>query len=153
MEADLDGRPFARFHLDVGLGDIQQEPFEWIEPRDWLGFAGIEAGRFPTISREEHFAQKLHAYTIPRNDRANTRVKDLVDLVLLLESVPMDLERLKRDIADTFRRRKTHPVPMALEAPPEFWKPVFARLAAECGIDGDIHAQFEKVFRYCRGIL
>lgn len=41
VEANLDGRLFARFHLDVGMGDVQREPCEWIEPRDWLGFAGI----------------------------------------------------------------------------------------------------------------
>lgn len=74
--ATLDGRRFARFHLDLGMGDTQREPCEWITPRDWLGFAGIEPGRFPSISREEHFAQKLHAYTLPRSDRMNTRVKE-----------------------------------------------------------------------------
>ena len=100
VEANLDSRLFARFHLDLGMGDIQREPYEWTEPRDWLGFAGIAAGCFPSISREEHFAQKLHAYTMPRQDRANTRVKDLVDLVLLIESAAMDAERLRRDIAD-----------------------------------------------------
>jgi hypothetical protein len=31
VEANLDGRLFARFHLDVGMGDVQREPFEWIE--------------------------------------------------------------------------------------------------------------------------
>lgn len=135
------------------MGDIQREPCEWTEPRDWLGFAGIQAGRFPSISREEHFAQKLHAYTMPRGDRSNTRVKDLIDLVLLIESAAMDQERLKRDIMDNFQRRQTHPVPDGLEPPPEFWGPVFAKLAAECGIDDNIHAQFEKVSRYCCGIL
>lgn len=153
VECNLDGRLFARFHLDVGMGDIQREPWEWTEPRDWLGFAGIPAGRVPSISREEHFAQKLHAYTLHREDRSNTRVKDLIDLVLLIDSAAIDQERLKRDILDTFQRRQTHPVPDGLEPPPEFWGPVFARLAAECRIDGDIHAQFEKVSRYCGGVL
>lgn len=153
VECGLDGRLFARFHLDVGLGDIQREPGEWTEPRDWLGFAGIPAGRFPSISREEHFAQKLHAYTMPRGDRPNTRVKDLIDLVLLIDSAAMDQERLKRDIMDTFQRRESHPVPSMLEPPPGFWEPVFTKLAAECGIDGDIHAQFDKVARYFSGIL
>jgi hypothetical protein len=62
----MDGRVFANFHLDVGAGDMQQAPFEWTSPTDWLGFAGIQAGRFPSIAREEHFAQKIHAYTTPR---------------------------------------------------------------------------------------
>jgi len=153
VEVNLDGRLFARFHLDLGLGDIQREPYEWTEPRDWLGFAGIETGRFPSISREEHFAQKIHAYTLPRNERANTRVKDLVDLVLLIESAELDPVRLKRDIADTFRRRMTHPVPSGLDAPPDFWKPVFEKLAGECGIDRDIAAQFAKVRRFCEDVL
>ena len=153
VEANLDGRLFARFHLDVGLGDIQRAPYEWTQAHDWLGFAGISPGRFPSISREEHFAQKIHAYTMPRQDRANTRVKDLVDLVLLIESRELDKERLKRDIADTFKRRDTHPLPSVLEPPPEFWKPVFEKLAAECGISGDIDAQFEKVSQFCIGVL
>ncbi len=153
VEAHLDGRLFARFHLDLGLGDTHREPCEWTVPRDWLGFAGIEAGRFPSISREEHFAQKLHAYTLPRNERTNTRVKDLVDLVLLIDSAAMEPARLKRDIAETFLCRNTHPVPADLEAPPEFWQSVFERLADECGIDRDIDAQFAKVRRYTKAVL
>ncbi len=148
VEAYLDGRLFARFHLDVGMGDVQREPFEWIEPRDWLGFAGMAAGKFPSISREEHFAQKLHAYTLPRGDRSNTRVKDLVDLVLLIDAGGLDGPRLVRDVEDTFRWRKTHEIPESLEAPPDFWQPVFSRLAAECGIDADIGTQFAKVKGY-----
>lgn len=153
VECKLDGRLFARFHLDIGMGDIQRAPYEWTEPRDWLQFAGIPAGRFPTISREEHFAQKLHAYTLHRGERTNTRVKDLIDLVLLIDAATMDRERLARDIEDTFQRRQTHPVPEALEPPPDFWGLVFARLAEECGINRDIHQQFEKVSQFVDGIL
>jgi len=80
-------------------------------------------------------------------------VKDLIDMVLLLEADNMDHGRLKRDIVDTFQRRQTHSVPNVLDPPPEFWGPVFAKLATECEIDGDIHAQFEKVSAYCSGIL
>lgn len=62
-------------------------------------------------------------------------------------------DRLKRDIADTFQRRQTHPVPEELEPPPGFWGPVFTKLALECDIDVDIDVQFEKVSRFCYGIL
>lgn len=153
VEAHLDGRLFARFHLDVGLGDIQRKPYEWIEPREWLSFAGMEAGKFPSISREEHFSQKIHAYTLPRGERSNTRVKDLVDLVLLIDSGGIDQNRLVRDVVDTFNRRGTHEVPSTLETPPEFWKPVFVKLASECGIDGAITTQFEKVEIYWAGLI
>ena len=108
----------------------------------------MSAGKFPSISREEHFAQKSHAYTLPRGERSNTRVKDLVDLVLLIDAGGLDLGRLVRDVADTFRRCQTHEVPSALEPPPEFWGPVFAKLAGECGIDQEIATQFEKVHAF-----
>ena len=148
VECHLDGRLFAKFHLDIGMGDVQREPWEWTESRDWLGFAGIPAGRFPSISREEHFAQKIHAYTMHRGDRTNTRVKDLVDLVLLIDAGKLDRERLIRDVQDTFVQRATHELPRSLEPPPSFWEPVFRKLAAECLIDGDIAVQFEKVSQY-----
>jgi hypothetical protein len=86
VEAQMAGRRFANFHLDVSAGDVLLEPFEILEGRDWLGFAGIAKARLPAISREEQFAEKLHAYTLPRTGRPNTRVKDFVDMLLLMDS-------------------------------------------------------------------
>ena len=148
IEALLDGRTFAKFHLDIGVGDVQRGPAEVVKPRDWLGFAGIPAPSFPSISREEHFAQKLHAYTLQREGRPNSRVKDLIDLVLLIDAGGLDVTRLKIALRDTFVRRATHELPATLEAPPGFWKPVFRRLAEECNINVDIDAQFEKLRQF-----
>lgn len=151
VETVLDGRTFAKFHLDIGAGDLQREPPEFVRPRDWLAFAGIPTAVFPSICREEHFAQKLHAYTLSRK-RPNSRVKDLVDLVLLIDGGGLDRKRLRRDVADTFARRKTHEPPASLDSPPDFWRPTFERVATECGLDPDISAQFEKVRRFYAGL-
>ena len=70
---------------------------------------------------------------------------DLVDLVLMIDRGDLDAARLRRDVVDTFAHRETHAPPRTLELPPEFWQPTFARMAAECGIDPDIAAQFAKV--------
>ena len=148
VDAQLDGRTFAKFHLDIGIGDSQREPPEMVAPRDWLGFANISAPTVPSISREEHFAQKLHAYTLPREGQPNSRVKDLIDLVLLIDSASLNPERLRNAIRDTFARRATHELPRRLQPPPEFWQPVFRRLAEECGISADIDAQFEMVRQF-----
>lgn len=153
VEALLDGRTFVKFHLDVAAGDVQREPVEPVQARDWLGFAGIAASVFRSIASEEHFAQKLHSYTFPRTNRPNSRVKDLVDLVLLIERGGMDYERLKRDVADTFAHRATHLLPPALEPPPDFWRPTFETMAAECGIDPDIAHQFERVREFYAGLI
>jgi hypothetical protein len=42
VETRMDGRIFARFHLDAAVGDVVIEPLETAECHDWLGFAGIE---------------------------------------------------------------------------------------------------------------
>jgi hypothetical protein len=50
-----------------------------------LAFADIASLKIPVISVEQHFAEKIHAYTLPRVSGFNSRVKDLVDLVLLIQ--------------------------------------------------------------------
>jgi hypothetical protein len=89
-EARMDGREFARFHVDVGIGDEVLKPVEVIEGRDWLGFGGIMPPSFPILSREQQFAEKLHAYSLPRGKRVNTRTKDLIDMVLLINQGNLD---------------------------------------------------------------
>lgn len=145
VEAQMAGRRFASFHLDVSAGDILREPFEILEGRDWLGFAGIAKARLPAISREEQFAEKLHAYTLPRADRPNTRVKDLVDMLLLLQPGTMDQARLTENIKATFRRRRTHELPHPLPPPPPGWASPFAEMAAECGLDENLAEHHRRI--------
>jgi hypothetical protein len=96
VEARLDGRVFVGFHLDVGIGDAVMEPLEVIEGRDWLGFAGIASPSLYMIPREQQFAEKLHAYTLPRKGAVNTRVRDLVDMVLLIQSGTLAHDKVTR---------------------------------------------------------
>jgi hypothetical protein len=66
VESIMGGRTFVKFHLDVGIGDVVLDPPEQARMRDWLGFAGIAPPDVPMIQREQQFAEKLHAYTLPR---------------------------------------------------------------------------------------
>ena len=45
IEARMDDRIFARFHLDAGIGDVIMQPLETLVCKDWLGFAGIDSSR------------------------------------------------------------------------------------------------------------
>src|SRR5580704_5546106 len=101
VEARMDERIIARFHLDAGIGDVVMQPLEAIVCRDWLGFAGIEASQVQMIAREQQFAEKIHAYTLPRN-AANSRVKDLVDLALLIGAGGLDKQRILDALRLTF---------------------------------------------------
>lgn len=129
VAARLDGRVFVGFHLDVGIGDAVMEPLEVIEGRDWLGFAGIASPSLYMIPREQQFAEKLHAYTLPRKGAANTRVRDLVDMVLLIQSGTLDKAQVGEAIRITFDRRETHATPMVLPQPPSDWKKPYDALA------------------------
>jgi hypothetical protein len=151
VEVRMDSRIFARFHLDVGIGDVVMEPFETVECRDWLGFAGIETSRVRMISREQQFAEKIHAYTLPRNS-SNSRVKDLVDLALLIRSGGMDRQRILDALHLTFERRGTHDLPASLVPPPTEWQIPFRALAEECDLSTDIAAVFAGVQEYLEAV-
>ena len=118
----LAGRPFTSFALDVGQGDALSGEAEWKHGQADLAFAGIERPRLPVYPLANHFAEKLHTYTRPRERR--TRVKDLLDLALILEDLRDDLPSagtMRRTIEATFDRYGTHVLPAPLPAPPEDW--------------------------------
>lgn len=144
VEARMDGRIFARFHLDVGTGDAVLEPTEVVHGRDWLGFADLPAGSFPTVSKEQQFAEKIHAYTLPRKGRSNTRVRDLVDLYLLIR-IGLDPDASRKALAATFKQRAVHSLERELPPPPDSWVRPFEALAAECRIDLDCQRAFAVV--------
>jgi hypothetical protein len=147
VEARTDHRIFARFHLDAGIGDVVMQPLETIVCRDWLGFAGIETPRVLMIAREQQLAEKVHAYTLPRNS-PNSRVKDLVDLALLIGSGELDKQRVQDALRLTFERRRTHDLPPVLAPPPADWQIPFQALAKECGLPTDAAAAFALVQEY-----
>ena len=70
VEARMDERVFARFHLDAGIGDVVMRT----AGNDRLpGLAGLrrvsKRARVRMIAREQQFAEKIHAYTLPRSAR------------------------------------------------------------------------------------
>lgn len=147
VEARMDGRVFARFHLDAGIGDEIIQPVEVIACRDWLDFAGISAPRIRSISREQQFAEKLHAYTLPRNS-TNSRVKDLVDMALLIGSGGLNPARTEDAVHRTFAHRRTHALPPTLLEPPPDWQRRFVTLAEECRLTGEMDTVFSSVAEF-----
>ena len=126
VEVRMAGRIFARFNLDVASGDPVLEPIQRVRGGDWLAFAGLGSVPFPMISKEQQFAEKLHAYTLPRNGRSNTRVRDLVDMFLLVRT-GMDAQMVRDAVQAVFKRRGTHLPPNHFPAPPADWTVPSAR--------------------------
>jgi Nucleotidyl transferase AbiEii toxin, Type IV TA system len=138
LAADLAGRPGWRFPINVRLagttfvrvrletvaraeeidGAIEQVTFP-----SGLAFAGFPPSvTVPAIELTQHAAEKFHALTRRYGDRPNTRVKDLVDLVLLAEHQLMDPARLRRRLRTVFTVRATHEMPAELPDPPAAWR-------------------------------
>ncbi len=153
VDVKMDGRTFVKFHLDVGVGDVVAQPVEWRESRDWLEFAGVAPLWVALLSKEQQFAEKVHAYTLPNRGRANSRVKDLVDMVMLVQQGDMDPQRVNQSLELTFARRKTHEIPTQLDPPPDSWQPVFDRLAASCQLTSNIDKSFKQLLDYMNRLL
>ncbi len=142
----IDGKLFVRFHLDVGADAIVAK-VEAIQGTDWLNFCEVAPPVFYMISAEQQFAEKIHAYTLPRTERMNTRVKDLIDIVLLIQKRNLDKAALQEAIAAVFRVRKTHDLPLKLEPPPSEWLPKFVALAHECALSTDMSLAYTEACR------
>ncbi len=122
VEARMDARIFARFHLDAGIGDVVMQPLEVLDCRDWLGFAGIERCQVLMIPLANSSSLKNSTPTRFRRSNPNSRVKDLVDLALLSGSGDLNSQRLLDALRLTFERRATHTMPAELAAPPSEWQ-------------------------------
>lgn len=81
-----------------------------------------------------HAAEKFHAYArIYAYETPSSRVKDLVDLVLFIESGLLDDSLLGDALRGVFAERDTA-LPHRLPAPPADWAPSYAALALETGL-------------------
>jgi hypothetical protein len=130
-EARLAGKLYGDpFGVDVGFADVMTIEPDVADGSSFFEFAGVEPATFRLYPRHAHIAEKLHAYTMPR-ERPNTRVKDLPDIALLASVGPIDAADLRRGIQATFDFRGTHPVPSFVPAPMVQWSPIYERMAAD----------------------
>lgn len=142
VEALLDNRLFVSFHVDAAVGDYIPAELEAAQEPGLLSFAGITPATFMMMPREVQFAEKLHAYTLPRTV-PNSRVRDLMDMVLLIQEGKLSSDKVKAALEAVFTRRKTHAIPSNLEPAPDRWKKSFAEMAQDCGLKIDLQAGFK----------
>ncbi len=134
VESWLAGKLFAAIRLDVAARSTELLMTQPVELPGTLQFAGIPGRTIETVSTEQHFAEKLHALTRDYGQRPNTRIKDLVDLVLLIDVGLAPNRTLLTVVHHVFTVRATHPVPAALPAPPPSWHEGYEALAADLDV-------------------
>lgn len=142
--AKIENKEFKRFNIDIVLSDdLISEP-EWIRGYDLLSFASIKPSLIAIIPLGKQIAEKIHTYTNPKIEN-NSRVKDLVDLVIYIDQGLPKNKVLKKDIENTFKARNTHDIPKVLLSPPDNWEKPYANLATECGTS---KKNIKEAFKY-----
>jgi predicted nucleotidyltransferase component of viral defense system len=132
VAATLAGRIFERTVIDVAFAAAPVQAPDQITTSGLLEFAGIGAVEVPTLAIEQHLAEKLHAYTRTyAGGRPSTRVKDLVDVVVIANTSVIGAAKLTEAITVIFERRAEHAVPAALPEPPAEWATPWRRLARD----------------------
>ena len=134
VEARVANRIFTKFHVDICIGDAIVSKEEWKTGDDLLSFAGIEPVRVAMLPIEQHFAEKIHAYSYPRDKRPFSRIRDLVDLIIIIEHGLPGRKLVKSAVDATFKRRGTHDIPKNLEIPPAALAGTYAEMAENCGV-------------------
>jgi len=144
IRCELAGRLFDVMTVDVGFRDALLGTAEVLRGPDLLDFADIPPVEVPAIPIVQHVAEKLHAYTrrYGRRGVTSTRVKDLVDLVLIAESIAIPADQLALAIRAVFMARATHSVPASLPRPPADWRTAYKKMADQVGIASDLDAAF-----------
>lgn len=106
VTATLAGRIFERAVVDVAFAAAPIHAPDEIATSNLLEFAGIDGIEVPTLGIEQHLAEKLHAYTREyAGGRRSTRVKDLVDVVVIANTSLIDATKLSEAITVIFGRR------------------------------------------------
>ncbi len=155
VHADLGGRLFEKFLLDVGFDFPPGWEPETLHGPDLLAFADIEPVAVQSLPLELQIAEKVHAYTRGYGESGivSTRVKDLLDLALIASACGVSADRLNRALRDTFGRRDRHALPEALPRPPRDWHVPYARMALDVGLVGELDRGYELAARLLDPVL
>ena len=134
VEARLAGRPFAQVTLDTvmraeEIGGTERRPLPGM-----LAFAGLPPASVELVDRNQHFAEKLHALTQTYGDRPNTRTRDLVDLLMLVEDGLRPTSELYARVRHVFAVREAHALPTDLPDLPPLWAASYPTLATELDV-------------------
>jgi predicted nucleotidyltransferase component of viral defense system len=132
--ARLGGQELVRFNVDVSANDAVVGPLEQHASDPIVQVLGYERATYPVYPVAQQYAEKLHAYTVPR-EAENTRAKDLADMVWLATLHPFESDALIDAAAATFGRRASPPWPPALTPPPAAWARQYGALRRELNLD------------------
>jgi hypothetical protein len=155
VTAQLAGRTFEQFLVDVGFSDTIPWTPDTIHTSHSLAFAGIEPLAVPAIPIPQHLAEKVHAYTRTYGEakRPSTRPKDLVDILLIEKSTAIQADALRQALEHTFTERARQTLSTGLPPPPATWADPYKRLATTVEVESDLSAAFARAAAFLDPVL
>ena len=155
VTAQLAGRTFEQFLVDIGFTDTISWTPDTIHTSQALAFAGIAPLAIPAIPIPQHLAEKVHAYTRTYGEtkQPSTRPKDLIDILLIESTATIQTNQLRHALQNTFAERAHQPLPTTFPPPPNAWTDPYKRLALTVQIESDLNAAHARAAAFLDPIL
>jgi len=141
VDAILAGKSFVKFHLD-----LVERPEELVGLTTLILPIGVAAPPGAVVRSvvvtdlRQQFAEKIHALARSYASGESTRVKDLLDIVLLVDDGLIGDADLYEVVRRVFTVRGTSELPASLGPPPMAWAEPFRQMALNVGVT-DMTAQ------------
>ena len=134
VAAWLAGKPFGGVKLDISPRAHDLTETDRVELPNSLDFAGVTTPIIEIVALRRHAAEKFHAMLKEFGDRENTRVRDLVDLVILTEHELLQPPAVAQAVVQVWSERDGVGPPTELPRLPVGWPDRYETLAAEHGL-------------------
>jgi hypothetical protein len=131
VAAELAGKPFGRIQVDVSPRVAELSRTDLIHLPNSLEFAELVTPQVEIIDIHRHAAEKYHAMLKDFGDRGNSRVRDLVDLVILREHDLLEPPDLASELRNVWEERDGSDPPPRLPDLPESWRLKYEQQASE----------------------
>jgi hypothetical protein len=157
LRATLAGREFASVRVDVAARSHELLATEHLHlPPAVPAYDAFFQPQVELAATSQQFAEKLHALTRNYGDHPNTRVRDLVDLMILIESDLVEVDEIVPVVHHVFESRGLQAVPEEIPEPPSGWSREYALLAVQTGLTartlGEALAHLRRVWVAARRV-
>lgn len=135
VDAKLADKPFGRIQLDISPRAHELGATDTLAIPNSLEFAGIPGVQVETIDVDRHAAEKFHGMLRDFGERENSRVRDLLDLVILLEHDLLTPAKIAAAVRTVWLERDRSEPPKELPPLPHSWPDRYERIAIDHDTD------------------